>query len=697
ILDAGQVIERDFSGHPRRVAGVHIDISELRDAHAQVTRASRRLAEQRSELQAIIDAIPALVFYKDDANRILDLNRTAALAIGLPVEDIRGHRVEALFPPEDARKYLEDDRAVLRTGRPSFGILERYRGANGEYRSLRTDKIPLRGPDGHCDRLVSVAIDISEELAREQRLEQALAQARADSVAKSRFLESLGHEIRTALTAILGYADTLVEPTTESAGDDTHGETAAVLRRAGERLLATINDILDLSQLEAGTLALETLDMSLVDLLREIELSMRPRLSASGTQLELKLLAPIPERIVSDPVRLRQTLVKLVDHSLNRNPGGVISIEVSREIASDGSRLLIQIRDDSPSTDPAAVEDLLGPTPHANVSSAPRLDATQLGLMTARQLAGLLGGELCILAQSPGQWAGFRLELPLVTSDHTTLIAALPVVRESTYARTLSQRPLAGISVLVVEDGDDNRRLICHYLDSAGAQVTGVSDGAEALDYLSRQHQQGCLPALVVTDIDMPVMDGYQLAREASRMTLAPPMLALTAHALPEDRARCEAAGFDAYLVKPIDRLALLNTCRALIRGAGPVNVITDTNTDSGDHDTMLSEFADDPDMQPLLAEFVGELPERISHLNVLAAACEYSELGRLAHQLKGAGGGYGYPAITEAAALLERAARDTEVDAAAVGDALAGLAKVCSAAAVALDIPQAIQAGGVR
>ena len=697
VLDAGQIIERDFSGHPRRVAGVHVDISELRDAHAQVTRASRRLAEQRSELQAIIDAIPALVFYKDDGNRILDLNRTAALAIGLPVEDIRGHRVDALFPPEDARKYLEDDRAVLNTGRPSFGILERYRSANGEYRSLRTDKIPLRGPDGHCDRLVSVAIDISEELAREQRLEQALVQAKGDSIAKSRFLESLGHEIRTALTAILGYADMLVEPTSASAGGDAHGETAAVLRRAGERLLATINDILDLSQLEAGALALDSLDMSLVDLLREIELSIRPRLSTSGTQLELKLLTPIPERIVNDPVRLRQILVKLLDHSLNRNPRGMICIEVSRAMSSEGSRLLIQVRDDSPRTDPAVAEDLLGPAPHATVSPSPRLDAIQLGLMTARQLACLLGGELCTLAPSPGRWAGFRLELPLVPSDHATLIDTLPAIRKSAEERTVSGRSLEGVEVLVVEDGDDNRRLICHYLDTAGARVTGVADGAEALDHLSRQHQRGCLPALVVTDIDMPVMDGYQLAREAARIPFAPPMLALTAHALPEDRARCEAAGFDAYLVKPIDRRALLNTCRALVCGEGPVNVITDTIHDSGDHLMMLSEFADDPDMQPLLAEFVGELPERISHLNVLAAAGEYSELGRLAHQLKGAGGGYGYAAITEAAALLERAARNPEVDAAAVGDALAGLAQVCSAAAVALDVPETLKAGGAR
>lgn len=694
ILDAGQVIERDFAGQARRIAGVHIDISELREAHAQVTRASRRLAEQRSELQAIIDAIPALVFYKDDGNRILDLNRTAAQALGLPVEDVRGHRVEELFPPEDAGKYLTDDREVLRTGRPRFGILERYRDANGTYRSLCTDKIPLRGPDGHCDRLVSVAVDVSEQLEREGRIEQALTEARAASVAKSRFLESLGHEIRTALTAILGYADMLGDAAAVPVGD-ARADTAAVLRRAGERLLATINDILDLSQLEAGTLTLESRDISLVDLVREIELTMRPRLAETGAHLRLELRHAIPERILSDPLRLRQILVKLVDYAVRTGLGGEVVMAISRELSPEGERLVISLRDSGPGLDPAATEVLFESTPNDSDAIAPRHDGTQLGLMTARRLARLLGGQLDVQPPAPGDPAGFMLNVPLVASAGASLVTTLPESRAIMQSRIASERALEGLEVLVVEDGEDNRRLICHYLDSAGAKVTDVADGAAALTHLRRRHQQGRPPALVVSDIDMPVMDGYELAREAARLAIAPPMLALTAHALPEDRARCEAAGFDAYLVKPIDRQALLETCLALVGSDHDVNAITARRPDNGDHHPMLSEFAHDPDMQPLLAEFVGELPERISHLNVLATAGEYTELGRLAHQLKGAGGGYGYPAITEAAARLEQAARDPAVEAATVADALAELADSCNAAAVALDIPDALRVGG--
>ena len=693
VLDAGQIVERDFSGRPRRIAGVHVDISELREAHAEATRVSRRLADQRSELQAIIDAIPALVFYKDDTNRILDLNRMAAQAVGLPVEDCRGRRVDELFPAEDARKYLEDDRTVFRTGRPRLGIVERYRGADGQYRSLRTDKIPLRGPDGRCDRVVSVAVDVSEQLAREARLEQALADAHAASLAKSRFLANLGHEIRTALTAILGYADMLGERAETPARD--RAESAGVLRRAGERLLATINDILDLSQVESGSLALEPVDMSLIDLLRELELSIRPRLS--GTRLSLELRAPVPERIVSDPGRLRQILRRLLEHALKTEPAGPVTLALGAAGGQRQGHLTIEVTAPGLCLTAEEAERAFEPLTPANEPGAPRHDAERLGLVIAGRLAQLLGGALAARPNAPGQAGGFLLELPLRASAGATMVTMLPDTPAASSPRMGGEHPLEGVDILVVEDGADNRRLICHYLEAAGARVVDVPDGAAALEELARRHGEGRRPALVVSDIDMPVMDGCELAREATRRGLAPPMLALTAHALAEDRARCEAAGFSAYLVKPIDRQALLHTCVALVGRSQPVTAVTANATMNGDDGLMLSEFADDPDMHPLLAEFVGELPERMSQMNVLAAAGEHAELGRLAHQLKGAGGGYGYPAITEAAAELECAARESTVDPATVADALARLAALCAAAAAALEIPQACQAGAGR
>ena len=418
--------------------------------------------------------------------------------------------------------------------------------------------------DGTPHLMAGLHLDNTRPRELQQALVEARARAEAANRAKSEFLANMSHEIRTPMTAILGYLELLQE---RLGVQEDHESLVAVetVRSNARHLLALINDILDLSKIEAGHMRVESLPMSLPQLLLDVQALLSPRAQAAGVGLHFEVLSAIPEQICSDPTRLRQILLNIVGNALKFTREGEVRVSVQRcEAPGVEPRLQVSVSDTGTGIDERNRALLFQPFMQADSSVTRSYGGTGLGLVISRRLAELLGGDVLLAWSEPGVGSRFVIDLPLQSNG------AAEVTDLSAWSRQQRRvidgptgKTVGGLvgRILLAEDGLDNQRLIAFHLRRAGAEVTVASNGYEALQSLEMAVATGQPYDLLVTDIQMPEMDGCSLTQELRRRGMALPIIALTAHAMADDRARCLAAGCDDYATKPIDRAALIDVC----------------------------------------------------------------------------------------------------------------------------------------
>jgi signal transduction histidine kinase/ActR/RegA family two-component response regulator len=388
-------------------------------------------------------------------------------------------------------------------------------------------------------------LESTEELrASRERMAEAKAAAERASQAKTDFLANMSHEIRTPMTAILGYSELLGE----SNGRDPEDfrETVAIIRRNGQHLLDIINDILDLTKIESGRMSVENVDCSPAKIAREVVELMCKRAAERGLSLELKIDPGADGWFVCDPMRLRQIMVNLVGNAIKFTQEGSVRIGLSR---TDGGLRLI-VADTGIGMSAEQIDRLFQPFMQADSSMSRRFGGTGLGLTISRRLARLMGGDIT-LESEPGRGTTFTVDVPAAAGVARAAVAA-PEGPEA----------LTGGRVLLAEDGPDNQRLIEFHLRKAGFVVEIVDDGRKAVDTALAAAAAGRPFDVVLMDMQMPVLDGYRASRELRDRGYAGVIVALTAHAMSDDRHRCMEAGCDEFATKPIDRAALIATCR---------------------------------------------------------------------------------------------------------------------------------------
>ncbi len=414
----------------------------------------------------------------------------------------------------------------------------------------------------------------AEELrAAHEELEQLHAQAQVATLARDEFLANMSHEIRTPMSAILGYADLLREP---SLSEEVRLEHIEVIARNGRHLLRLLGDILDLSTLESGRLRVERRPCSPAALVDDLVSRLRPLAAEKGLSLELGADGPVPLAIRTDPARLRKLLEHLVGNAIRfTSRGGVrVSLRLEAGAPEEEALLSIDVQDTGEGIEPGQAEELFQPFRQGDGSPARRHGGAGLGLALARGLARKLGGDV-VVSSAPGRGSRFSASVaagslagvPLLD----TLETALAVASEQDGEPPADlERALAGRRILLAEDARDNQLLLACYLSKAGAEVSIASEGSRALSMAVVALSRGLPYHVIVTDMHMPGIDGYELARRLRRDGYLSPILALTAQALEGDRERCLAAGCDDYLSKPVDRRRLVATCaRLAARGAG--------------------------------------------------------------------------------------------------------------------------------
>ncbi len=408
---------------------------------------------------------------------------------------------------------------------------------------------------------IAIARQMTESLRLSEQSQRELAErAELANQAKSEFLANMSHEIRTPMTAILGYADILE---TDDVDETCRAEAMMAIRRSGRHLLTIINDVLDLSKIESGRLQVVEEVCDIGTLVNDVISGLRQQAECKGLSFQASLESSVPDRVLTDTHRVRQILINLVGNAIKFTERGGIQIMVAHRLG----RLQITVRDTGVGIPSDKLDTVFQPFEQADNSLTRRHEGTGLGLTISRRLADLLGGELAACSVV-NEGSAFTLDIPASPAQGAMRISQLPDSTPSTPTITAltTQSTLAGARVLLAEDGPDNQKLILFILRKAGITVDLVSNGREAVDRIEAGQEYD----LLITDMQMPELDGYAATRLLRSMGYDKPILALTAHAMEGDRERCLEAGCNDYETKPLDRVSLLRTIERLLGGASP-------------------------------------------------------------------------------------------------------------------------------
>ncbi len=402
------------------------------------------------------------------------------------------------------------------------------------------------------------------ELEVQQRtaeLVEARRAAEEASNAKTMFLANMSHEIRTPMTAILGYADLLRDRTL---AEHERQDYVRIIRCNGDHLLELINEILDLSKVEAGQLIVQRTPIHLDSVLAEVESMMRVRAADKGLEMTLRFEDDAPRQIDSDAFRLRQVLVNLIGNAVKFTDSGAIDVVVRRDGGEGRPAVAIDVRDSGVGMNEEQMQHLFRPFTQVDSSMSRRHGGTGLGLAISRRLVELLGGNIGVRSE-PGRGSVFTVRLPADTSVHSE---QLPGATARAKPQEHGAIRLQG-RILLAEDGPDNRRLLTTFLERAGATVETAVNGALAVDRVHEAFAAGRPYDLILMDMQMPELDGYDATVRLRAMGITTPIVAITANAMDSDRQRCMRAGCNDYATKPIDRASLLAVCaRWLSKGA---------------------------------------------------------------------------------------------------------------------------------
>ncbi len=398
------------------------------------------------------------------------------------------------------------------------------------------------------------AFNSAIEKLSEQRheLERAKNAAEAANIAKSNFLANISHEIRTPLGAVIGFANMLQDSNLTPAERQQYQD---ILNRNGKELQRMVKNLLDISKVEAGAVELDVGPFRPRELLKEVIDTLKPRAEAKGLTLWSNVEEGVPEEVNSDALRFRQILINLIENSIKFTEHGGVAITIRVPHVDHPDLLRVEIEDTGIGMTDEQKANLFQAFSQVDDSLTRKFGGAGLGLYLARKLARKLGGDIVVQESELGMGSTFLLTV-------ANQIIAEPVEEkpeEVAPAPGADEKPLEGIRVLAVEDVRDNQLLIQGLLTKRGATVELADNGIEGVQKATHAEFN-----VVLMDIQMPVLDGYRAVKKLRRLGFKKPIVALTAHALVEDREKALANGFDEYITKPINPSDLVNVIRKL-------------------------------------------------------------------------------------------------------------------------------------
>jgi PAS domain S-box-containing protein len=657
------------------------DVTELRhvadelERHRQhlesmVVERTSALASQTARTRAVLHSMVDGVVRIDPAGTILEVNKAVTRLFGYPSEALVGDNIGKLMPQPHGGQhdaYLLQYMLRKQHAQPSMVVNHRRnvtaRRCDGTLFPLEIAVTELTDDAGTS--FVGILRDLTQEHAAAQAREQALAEAERLAQAKTDFLANMSHEIRTPLGAIMG----LARIGKRDAADRSTQDTCAAILYAGTHLLAVVNDILDFSKMEAGKLDIDAEPVHLATVVNESVAWVAERAAARGLHVAHSLSAALPPWVRGDGVRIKQILLNLLSNAVKFTDRGQVSLAVS---ATDGGTMDFAVQDEGIGMTSAQLARLFRPFEQADSSTTRQYGGTGLGLAISMNLAQRMGGTIAVRS-APGQGSTFTLSLPLIAMPVPAL-AGHPT--DSTPAATPRQR-LAGVRVLAAEDDAVNRLILADLLDGEGAHVTFAENGLRAVEAVASA------PAafdLVLMDVQMPEMDGYEATRRVLALRPDLPIVGLTAYAMGEARQQCLGCGMVAHLTKPLQPEELVAS--ALHWAHQPPVVGTPQAASASVAETVVDWAALHSRLmgkQVLIARLAQCAVEDHAHsperLRQFAQQGDLENLAELAHKIRGLGANLSAPAVQALASRLEKAARHRDLQAIPLAHQLADLA----------------------
>ncbi len=557
VHDRGQP-EHNATGGPAWIDGVMFDVTARKQAEAG-------LEQQRARLLALMESIPDKIYFKDADSRFQMIGKVTAETFGLedPAQAV-GKTDFDFFSREHAQPAFEDEQEIMRTGRPLAYREERETWPDGHETWAATTKLPYADAHGKIIGTFGISRDITahkqaqRELAEiNERLEAAIAvatektlQAELANTSKSEFLANMSHEIRTPMNGVIGMVGLLLD--TELDEDQRH--YAETVRTSGEALLDLLNDILDFSKIEAGGVELESVEFDLRALLDDCAAMPAMRAHAKGLEFICAAAPDVPSQLTGDPGRLRQVLVNLAGNAVKFTERGEISVRARLVGETDTEAVVaFSVRDTGIGIAPKDQGRLFEKFTQADASTTRRYGGTGLGLAISKRLVELMGGEIGLVSEEGGGsefWFHVRL--------------AKSAERERTLVPTAE---IGGVHVLVVDDNATNREVLAAQLTAWGVRSEGVSDGPSALKALRTARASGDPYRVAILDMQMPDMDGADLARavKADATLESTHLVLMTSLGQRGDARRMEEIGFAAYLVKPTRQSDLFDSLAVVL------------------------------------------------------------------------------------------------------------------------------------
>ena len=475
--------------------------------------------------------------------------------------------------------------------------------------------------------IVIAIIVIRRTAHAESSLDEARVAAQTATEMKSQFLANMSHEIRTPLTAVIGYADTILY---DNVSDQERKHSTARILNNGKHLLHIINDILDISKIEAGQLSVEKLSVSQAQLMNDIEALIGGAIRDKGLNFQIDFEYPVPEYFETDPTRLKQILLNLLGNAKKFTEQGSILLNVKYE--SSTGQMCYEVVDTGVGMNQEEQSRLFKPFAQADTSTTRKFGGTGLGLYISRQLTQMLGGDLHCQS-SKGKGSRFFVSIAAGVNVKFVNNISLNVLTHSKRDRD-SIPSLCG-RVLLAEDNPDNQRLISMYIRNTGALVTVVNNGKEAVENAIANEFD-----LIMMDMQMPVMGGAEAVKWLRQVGNQTPIAMLTANAMKEEQDRCVNLGANEFLTKPIDKQAFY--------------VVLEKHLAKDVQQVGHSDVDYNAELAKLVDEFVESLPVYAANLQTAAEDSDWEKVASLAHQLKGTGGAFGFQKITTLAMEVE-------------------------------------------
>jgi hypothetical protein len=495
-----------------------------------------------------------VIYFKDAESRFVMVSEgwLARVAPGVGLEDVIGKTDFDFFSRRHAEPAFLDEQRIVATGESLVAHLEREVYPSRPDVLVSTTKVPLRDARGAIVGTFGISRDVTAQVEAEQerdRVNAQLAIARDEALEasnlKSAFLANVSHEIRTPMNGVIGMTELVLDM--ELTGDQR--EAIEQIARSGDQMLAILNDVLDLSKIEAGKFELAIADFDLHEVMTATCAIASAQARAKDLAFELRIGKRVPRRVRGDGRRLGQIVLNLATNAVKFTAHGSVMVNVNAKRAGASRSLIrIEVTDSGIGMEPRFVDHLFEPFTQADVSTTRNYGGTGLGLAISRELIELMHGTINV-ASKPGEGSTFRAELEL--DDEGAGAGADEQRRVNGPAPLWSTEPL----VLVAEDNPVNQLVVARALEHIGCRCDVVADGYQALEAIQREHYDA-----VLMDCQMPNLDGLQATQAIRRLDGASarvPVIAMTARAMDDDRALCLAAGMDDYLSKPMRRAAL--------------------------------------------------------------------------------------------------------------------------------------------